>query len=76
MVPLQLIQPLGLALPRSRAHPNLGLVAWPSHPEPQAARPVSGMKLIEGLAHQIEATPVWSSAEPGTLLYLKFDSHA
>jgi two-component sensor histidine kinase len=32
----------------------------------------TGMKLIDGLARQIGATPVWSSAEPGVALCLDF----
>jgi two-component sensor histidine kinase len=45
--------------------------------EPQAAKPGSGtgMKLIDGLARQIGAKPVWSSADPGTALCLEFDRH-
>jgi hypothetical protein len=31
------------------------------------------MKLIDGLAHQIGAKPVWSSPQPGTALCLEFD---
>lgn len=44
--------------------------------EPHTAKPGSGtgMKLIEGLARQIGAKPVWSSAEPGTVLCLEFQS--
>ncbi len=47
-------------------------------PEPHEARPGSGtgMLLISGLAQQIGATPVWSSAEPGTVLCLEFDNLA
>jgi hypothetical protein len=30
------------------------------------------MKLIEALAHQIGAKPVWSSPRPGTSLHLEF----
>jgi two-component sensor histidine kinase len=43
--------------------------------EPREARPGSGtgMRLIGALAHQIEARPVWSSAEPGTVLSLEFN---
>ncbi len=43
---------------------------------PQAARPGSGtgMKLIGGLAGQIGAKPVWSSAEPGTVLCIEFNN--
>jgi hypothetical protein len=31
------------------------------------------MKLIEGLARQIGAKPIWSSGDPGTVLCLEFD---
>ena len=41
--------------------------------ERQAAKPGSGtgMRLIDGLARQIGAKPVWSSLEPGTALCLE-----
>lgn len=41
--------------------------------EPQAAKPDSGtgMKLIDALARQIGAKPVWSSLQPGTALCLE-----
>ena len=44
-------------------------------PEPREARPGSGkgLRLIGALARQIEAKPVWSSAEPGTALSLEFN---
>ncbi len=43
--------------------------------EPQAAKPGSGtgMRLIDGLARQIGAKPVWSSPQPGTTLCLEFN---
>ncbi len=46
--------------------------------EKQAAQPGSGtgMKLIDGLARQIGAKPIWSSAQPGTVLCLEFDRRA
>lgn len=45
---------------------------------PRVAKPGSGtgMKLIAGLARQIGAKPVWSSANPGTALCLEFDRRA
>jgi len=45
--------------------------------EPREARPGSGtgLRLIGALARQIEAKPVWSSAEPGTALSLEFNGH-
>lgn len=44
----------------------------PPEPEPVVPGSGTGMKLVEGLAHQIGAKPVWSSAEPGTALCLEF----
>ena len=46
--------------------------------EREAAKPGSGtgIKLIDGLARQIGAKPVWSSAEPGTVLCLEFNRRA
>jgi two-component sensor histidine kinase len=41
----------------------------------EAAKPGAGtgMKLIDGLAHQIGANPIWSSPDPGTALCLEFN---
>ncbi|MGK7295351.1 MAG: sensor histidine kinase [Candidatus Wenzhouxiangella sp. M2_3B_020] len=42
---------------------------------PAAARGAgTGMRLIEGLARQIEAEPTWSTADPGTRLELKLEN--
>ncbi len=46
--------------------------------EPQAAKPGSGtgMRLIEALARQIGAKPVWSSLQGGTMLCLETHGRA